>query len=95
MNDENFEEIFQSERFQNVSKFSLLGVDGEKLTTFYSELLNYKPFNGFLDISQRDLSGVSTELLTKLFTIINWVFMKKITLTDEQISQIFLSIEQS
>ena len=95
MNNENFEEIFQSERFQNVSKFSLLGVDGEKLTSFYSELLNYKPFNGFLDISQRDLSRVSTELLTKLFTVINWVFMKKITLTEEQISQIFHSIEQS
>ena len=88
LNEANFNERTQSQRFQNISQFSLLGVGDEKLTSFYSELLSHKSLFGFLDICQRNVSGLSTDILCQLLTRINWVFLKKVTLSEDQVTQI-------
>ena len=95
LHDENFEERFQSERFQNVGKFSLLGTSSENLARFYSDILSFKSLFGFLDISQQDLSGLAPEILDRLFSRMSWVYLKNVRLSADQVCQVFSSLEQS
>ena len=95
LHDENFEERFHSERFQNVGRFSLLGTCEENLARFYSDMLSFKSPYGFLDISQRDLTGLAPEILTQLFRRMSWIFLKNVTLSPGQVSQLFSSLAES
>ena len=95
LHDANFEERFESERFQHVGKFSLLGTCEENLARFYSEIMSYKSLYGFLDISQQDLTGLAPEILPRLFSRMSWIFLKNVTLSPDQVSQLFSSLAES
>ena len=96
LNEENIHDVSKSNRFQNLGNFSLLGLGSEGLNTFYSELLNLSsPLYGFLDVSEQDMSSVSPEILGQLVTRMNWVFMRNIKMSGEQVDQMFSSIDRS
>ena len=95
LHDANFEERFESERFQHVGKFSLLGTCEENLARFYLEIMSYKSLYGFLDISQQDLTGLAPEILSRLFSRMSWIFLKNVTLSPDQVSQLFSSLAES